>query len=166
MSEKRAMIFIDAQNLLYGARSYDEEFDIDFLKLVEILSDGYDLIRSYHFDSFNPEQNNKKGFFTFLETNGFRVEAKPFRKRDDSYVEKGADIGLATELIACGFNDSYDVAIVVTGDDDFSKAITYVQDRGKLVNVASFESHASTGLKRRADEFIELDDYADEIDRQ
>lgn len=165
MSEKRAMIFIDAQNLLYGAKRYDDDLDIDFLRLADVLSDGYDLIRSYHFDSFNPEQNNKEGFFTFLETNGFRVEAKPFRKRDDGYVEKGADIGLATELIASGFNDSYDVGIVVTGDDDFSKAIKYVQDRGKIVVVASFESHASSGLKRRADEFVRLDEHADEIQR-
>lgn len=166
MVQKRAMIFIDAQNLFYGTKSYDDSLEIDFLRLVDVLSDGYDLIRSYHFDSFNPEQNNKEGFFTFLETNGFRVEAKPFRERDEGYVEKGADIGLATELIACGFNDSYDIAVVVTGDDDFSKAIKYVQDRGKIVEVASFESHASSGLKRRADKFIKLDDFADEIDRQ
>lgn len=164
MSGKPTMVFIDGQNLFHGSKNYDPDFEVDLLKLVEELSDGRDVIRSYYFDSYKPDnRGDKERFYTFLETNGFRVDAKPLRSRDGAYVEKGADVGLATEMIARGFNDSYDVAVLVTGDDDFSRAIRYVQDKGKTVDVASFSVNLSSNLKRVADAYVELDDIAGDV---
>jgi len=70
---------------------------------------------------------------------------------------------LATELIAHGFNDSYDVAVVITGDKDFLRAIRHVQDQGKVVKAAAFEHTMSGDLKRTVDDFINLDEIADKI---
>ena len=171
MSRTTAMVFIDGQNLFHGSRSYSEENSVDDYEvglpvLARRLTHDHDLIRSYYFDSFRPgKREDKQGFYKFLELNGFRVEANPLRERDGSYVEKGADISLATELIAHGFNDSYDVAAVVTGDDDFSRAIRYVQNQGKYVKVASFDSNFSSNLKQTADSAIVLDEVADKISR-
>lgn len=164
MLGKPTMVFIDGQNLFYGSKNYDPDFEVDLIKLIEELGDGRDVIRSYYFDSYKPEKRgDKEPFYTFLETNGFRVDAKPLRDRDGTYVEKGADIGLATEMIARGFNDSYDIAVLVTGDDDFSRAVRYVQDQGKIVDVASFSENLSSNLKRAADTCLELNEIADEI---
>ncbi|WP_122105575.1 MULTISPECIES: NYN domain-containing protein [Haloferacaceae] len=167
MVEKRAMLFIDAQNLINGARSYGEDglnYDVD--KLVEELTGEYDLIRGYWFDSHKPgERDSKQGFYTFLQTNGFRVESVRLSGSEGSYKEKEADIRLATELIARGFNDSYDVAIVITGDKDFLRAVRYVQDQGKVVKIAAFEHTMSGDLRRTADEYICLDDISSEIEQ-
>lgn len=164
MIGKRTMLFIDGQNLFHGSKNFDSTFDVDLVKLVDELGDGRDVIRSYYFDSYKPDdRGDKEPFYTFLEMNGFRVDAKPLRERDGTYVEKGADIGLATEMIARGFNDSYDVAVLVTGDDDFSRAVRYVQDQGKTVEVASFSVNSSSNLKRAADTYVELDDVAENI---
>jgi uncharacterized LabA/DUF88 family protein len=100
-----------------------------------------------------------------LNMNGYRVDSKPLRRRDGGFVEKGADIGLATELGAQGFRDSYQEAIVVTGDADFSRSIRYVQDQGKYVIVASFESQISSDLKTTADEYEKLDEISEKIRR-
>lgn len=164
MLGKPTMLFIDGQNLFHGSKHFDPDFDVDLVELVAELGDGRDVIRSYYFDSYKPEnRGDKEPFYTFLETNGFRVDAKPLRDRDGTYVEKGADIGLATEMIARGFNDSYDVAVLVTGDDDFSRAVRYVQDQGKTVEVASFSANLSSNLKRVADAYVELDEIAEDI---
>ncbi len=72
---------------------------------------------------------------------------------------------MATELIAQGFGGSYEVAVVVTGDDDFSKAIRYVQDQGKTVEVASFDANLSSGLERTADSITFLGEITDSIRR-
>lgn len=182
MLGKRTMIFIDAQNLHFGQMNYfeDDDYDMDFVKLRDKLGEGRDVIRSYWFDSYptqeqidevneddeNPRtMKSKEGFFYFLQMNGFRVDAKPLRKRDGKFVEKGADIGLATELVAQGFNDSFEVAIVVTGDSDFERSIRYVQNQGKIVEVASFDSQIGSEFKAVADEFYLLDDWADELER-
>jgi uncharacterized LabA/DUF88 family protein len=165
MTSKRAMLFIDAQNLINGAASYNEDglnYDID--KLVEQLTGEYDLLRGYWFDSYRPgEKDSKHGFYTFLETNGFRVESVELSGSEGDYREKEADIRLATELIAHGFNDSYDVAVVITGDKDFLRAIRHVQDQGKVVKAAAFEHTMSGDLKRTVDDFINLDEIADKI---
>jgi len=166
MDRKRAMVFIDAQNLLSGSRDYEDGIQNDPVKLMNTLTEDYDLLRSYWFDTYPPgDKESKTGFFHFLETNGFRVVDMPLRENDDGYEQKGLDITLATELIARGFDDAYDVAVVVTGDDDFNRAIRYVQDRGKVIEVAAFESTMSDGLKRRADTYVKLDDIAEEIRR-
>lgn len=165
MTSKRAMLFIDAQNLINGAASYNEDglnYDID--KLVEQLTGEYDLLRGYWFDSYRPgKKDSKHGFYTFLETNGFRVESVELSGSEGDYREKEADIRLATELIAHGFNDSYDVAVVITGDKDFLRAIRHVQDQGKVVKAAAFEHTMSGDLKRTVDDFINLDEIADKI---
>jgi uncharacterized LabA/DUF88 family protein len=164
MMGKPTMVFIDAQNLFHGAKSYEEGYKTNMIKIVEELGSGRDIIRSYYFDSFKPgKRDDKEGFYTFLETNGFRVDAKPLRKRGDKFVEKGADIGLATEMIARGFNGSYDVAVLVSGDNDFARAVRYVQDQGKKVEVASFEKTMSSDLKRVADDSVVLDNIAEKI---
>jgi uncharacterized LabA/DUF88 family protein len=184
MSGKRAMIFVDAQNLVFGAKGYGEreggEYQIDPIALREHFADGRDVIRAYWFDSFPTEEqideiveedgekvapSDKRGFFYMLNMNGFRVDAKPLRRRDEGFVEKGADIGLATELVAQGFRDSYAEAIVVTGDSDFSQAIRYVQDQGKYVMVAAFDANSAGDIKKTADEYVKLDAIAEQIRR-
>lgn len=165
MTAKRAMLFVDAQNLVLGARNFEPGgLDYDVNKLVGELTGDYDFIRGYWFDSYKPGgYDDKKSFFTFLETNGFRVEATELGGRAGDFKEKEADIRLATELIARGFNDSYDVATVITGDKDFVRAIRYVQDHGKIVHVVSFEDSLSGALRRTADRYTCIDEIADDI---
>ena len=80
-------------------------------------------------------------------------------------MEKWADVGLASELIALGFNDGYDVATVVIGDSDFSRAIRYFQDYGKYVIVASFDDTLASSLERTADECVVLDELVADFER-
>lgn len=130
------MMFVDAQNFWHGANNYDPEFNYDVEKLYDILTDDYYTVRAYWFDSY-PGDGSKEGFFHVLRMNGYRVIATPLRERDGKKVEKGVDIRLTTELLAQGFNDSYDTAILVSGDDDYERAVEYVQSLGKRIVVAS-----------------------------
>jgi uncharacterized LabA/DUF88 family protein len=143
---------------------------MDYPGLVDVLGAGHDVLRSYFFDSHRPDQReSKEDFYTFLELNGFRVTAQPLHRRTDgdgeTFVEKGADIGLATELLARGFTDAYEHAIVVTGDEDFVRPIREVQDQGKTVTVAAFDHQLSTQLQRAADDTVLLDEVAERIRR-
>jgi uncharacterized LabA/DUF88 family protein len=159
------MIFVDGQNLYHAQTEYFGGEEIDFERFKDILSDDHELIRPYYFDSYK-KGNYKQGFYHYLNMVGYRVEAQPLVERNGVDREKGADIRLATELIAQGFNDSYDIAIVVTGDRDFERAVNYVQDQGKRVIGVQFENNMSGDLKPVFDEYIKLDDIASEIRQQ
>lgn len=166
MSSRRAMAFVDAQNVTHAAEDfYGEEKQLDPVKLVELLTDEYDLVRPYWFDS-HPQNNRPQGFYHFLRMEGgYRVTSKPLRNRDGKRIEKGVDIELATELIAHGFNGSYEVAIVVTGDADYTRSIRYVQNQGRRVIGAMFESNTSGDLKETVDQFVNLGTHASDIRR-
>lgn len=73
MSEKRAMIFIDGQNLYHAQTDYYGEADIDFEVFKEVLTRDYDLIRPYYFDSYK-DKNSKQDFYYYLNRIGYRVE--------------------------------------------------------------------------------------------
>lgn len=159
-----AMVFVDAQNFHQGAKKYDPSYRYDAIALHEELTDGYHTVRAYWFDSYG-EEGDKEGFFYMLNMEGYQVIATPLRQRCGKPVEKGVDIRLATELLAQAFNDSYDTAFLVSGDGDFVRAIDYVQGLGKRVVIASWAENISTDLKRDSDEYIELDEMADAIER-
>jgi uncharacterized LabA/DUF88 family protein len=160
------MIFVDAQNVTIASKEYyGEPKQLDPVRLATFLSKDTDLIRPYWFDS-HPRDNKPQGFYHFLRMEGgYRVTSKPRRQRGDRNIEKGVDIELATELIAQGFNDSYDEAILVTGDSDYDRAIRYVQNQGKKVIGATFENNASGDFKSTVDKFINLEDHSEKIRR-
>lgn len=160
-----AMLFVDAQNIYHGAKAYDDDYSYDPVELKEKLCEDYYMVRSYFFDSYKPDTDTKDSFFYMLDMNGYRVIDVPLRKRDDKFIEKGVDIRLTTEFIAHAYSDSYQTAILATGDDDYERAVEHVQDAGKRVVIASWENHIGHAMKRICDEYIRLDDIATEIQK-
>lgn len=71
------MLFVDARNLVLGAKHYEDEgLDYDIDKLVETLTRDCNLIRGYWFDSHESgNREAKDDFYAFLQTTGFRVES-------------------------------------------------------------------------------------------
>lgn len=58
--------------------------------------------------------------------------------------EKGVDVKLATDLIM--LRDIYDVAVIISGDQDYVPAVQVVKDSGKRVINASFMTHKGREL--------------------
>lgn len=165
MDSQRVMIFIDGRNLFYSARDHgDEGVEIDMLELKEQLSDEQELIRAYWYDSVKPDSSDARHrFLDFLRTNGFRVVTSESKGSEGDYEEKGSDIKLACEMLHLAHLDAYDIAILVSGDGDFSGAVQKTQDVGKVVNVASFDDHLSSDLNKSSDTTIELDELVSQI---
>lgn len=53
-------------------------------------------------------------------------------------VEKETDINLATHMLSKGFQNAYDIAILVSGDTDYIKVIETLHNIGKIVVIAHF----------------------------
>jgi uncharacterized LabA/DUF88 family protein len=51
--------------------------------------------------------------------------------------EKGVDVGLAVDMVT--MVDSYDVAVLVSGDYDFAEAIRFVKGHGRHVHLVTIE---------------------------
>ena len=54
-------------------------------------------------------------------------------------IEKETDINLATHMLSKGFQNAYDIAILVSGDTDYIKVIETLHNIGKTVVIAHFQ---------------------------
>ena len=79
-------------------------------------------------------------------------------KKTRYFVEKNTDVNIAIDIVDLAHKDAYDVAILVTGDGDFSGAVKLVRQFGKEVEHARFERNFSTELNQACNRQIILDD--------
>jgi uncharacterized LabA/DUF88 family protein len=82
------------------------------------------------------------------------------QQRDNSKMEKGVDVRLAADMVFYAAKDFYDVAIVVTEDQDFSYSMACVKELGKHVELAMFPDIQNRDILRVADRIISLADVA------
>jgi len=193
MPYDRVMVFIDGANLFHGSRNYGKQigeyYKYDIRKLVLILVENRSLGRVYYYNSLPPEpldeESVKKAdrqikFYEGLKYDGYQVTTLPLKSRTSTYscpscskkfettkrMEKGIDVALVTDMLSLCFRDAYDIAILVSGDFDFHKALEEIKHNGKRIEIAYFKSCGiSRDFIKIADKFIDLDRIADDIRR-
>ncbi len=177
ISEK-LMIFIDGGNLFNALRDY--KIKVDFEKLINILSNDFNLIRVYYYTGiptrkswdkkkmtkkeFDNRLNNQLKFLENLEFNyNFHVIKKPLILEDGKMKEKGVDVNIASDIIWHGLSNNYDAFILISGDKDLMDCLIRMKDNGKRVIIANFENRVSREIKKIADRYINLLDYIEKI---
>ena len=176
MKGKRVMIFIDGSNFYHSVKDTwtFEDADIDFKRLIS------DLVRKRHLISVkyynaaldrgkNLEKYKKQQIF-FSELRkipGFEVHLVKMRKHIEKgkvcYKVKGDDILIATDMLSGAYENSYDVAILVSGDGDFVPVIKKVQMMGKRVENAFFKISSSNYLKMVCNESVPLNEIMEDF---
>jgi uncharacterized LabA/DUF88 family protein len=156
--EDRVAIFIDGSNLYHGLKNNFRRQNINFTGFVSKLCNGRPHFRTYY---YNVLQDSTKWPETYKEQQDFldmlnkttylEIRLGGTKVAQGLPVEKGIDIMLATDLLYFGWHDFYDVAILVSGDSDFTYAVKVVKNMGKHVEVAYFENAVSKELSDMAD---------------
>lgn len=74
------------------------------------------------------------------------------------YEEKMTDVNIAIQLLADAFEDSFDVALVISGDSDLTTPVRRIRQRfpGKRVVIAFPPRRHSSELKRWANGFVSI----------
>ncbi len=168
--DDRVMIFIDLANVHRAVSTKETAgLRLDYYRLVKELVGPRRLIGAFAFDSVSTSDRSvhepKRRLHDALRYQGFRVII-----REVSFTEEGeqkeVDMALATEMLVGALRDSYDVAILVSGDRDFVPAVERIRAEGKRVEVAFFgrtssieeTSSFSQHLQKVADRIHELDE--------
>ncbi|QID32535.1 LabA-like NYN domain-containing protein [Pampinifervens florentissimum] len=172
MNYERVVIFIDGSNLFHAIRYMN--IKIDYQKLVDFLKEDRKLIRAYFYGAIPQEKDIKKNspewesylrqrrFLEELSLQGIKVKlAKLRRLPSGEYIEKEVDIMLATDMLSMAHMNTYDTAVLVSGDSDFSYTVEEVQRIGKRVENATFKRTSSYHLRKVCDRFLLLDEYMD-----
>lgn len=166
MSNERVIILIDGSNFYYS--TVKKRIKIDFEKLVNFLVGDRKLIKAYYYVAPLDIKADEEKYWAhqrFLnklgEIDGFEVVLCNLKKiRIDgkyAYFVKGDDVKMSNKLIMGAVDDLYDVAVVVSGDEDFVDSITIVRKRyGKRVENAYFSRSSSVNLRKACDGLVNL----------
>lgn len=156
--EERVAIFIDGSNLYHALRDSYGRVNLNFAEFTSKLCGARRLFRTYYYNVLQDPSQRPEGYREqqeFLDilrkTPYLEVRLGTTKLLQGIPVEKGIDIMLATDLLHFGWNDLYDVAVLVSGDGDFAYALQAAKNMGKHVEVAYFERNVSKDLLEVAD---------------
>ncbi len=161
------MTFIDGSNLYHSLKQYFNRTDLVFDRLCDKVVDGRRLVRNYYYNAAVDQTKeparyrDQQRFFQMVKTLPYfelRLGRLVYQQGWPAAApyEKGIDVQIATDMLVHAVRDNYDVAILVSGDNDFTGALQALKDLGKNVEVALF-GHGSQHLREVADRVISID---------
>ena len=166
MQKERVSIFIDGSNLYHSLKRYS--IKIKFEDIINKIETKREIVDIFYYTALldkDFDENRYKEHKRFLDKikkiPKFNIILCNLRKiileNGSVHFEiKGDDIYLATDLIKGAYEDLYDVAIIVSGDEDFIPAIKLAQKNGKKVINAFFPKTSSYLLRNCCDGSINL----------
>jgi uncharacterized LabA/DUF88 family protein len=125
--------------------------------------DGAELVRLNAYVSFDADradldsvyEKNTNRFYSVLRDFGYKVIIKEVKWYEDEngkrYGKANADLDLAVDMLLQ--SENLDRVVLVTGDGDFTRVVSAVQNRGCRVEVVALDN-ASSDLRREADMFM------------
>ena len=164
----RVSVFVDGANFFVMQRDGLKWF-ADPKKMLEYIENRYGEIADafYYIGRDAPPDARQQAFLSALPEMGFSVVTKQIKTIYDSKtgtIRKKANLDI--EIVLDMFNtiDSYDLAVLVSGDGDFDRALQLLKARGKRTVVISTENFIATELRATAGRhFIDLATLETEI---
>ncbi len=151
-ADKRVGVFIDVQNVYYGARKLKGKLDFDALMESAIVGRRLIQCTAYVVESKEIDQS---GFIARLQQKAIEVRRKSLRVRADGSSKGDWDMELALDILDAASN--LDVVVLVSGDGDFTSLVKRVKRIGPRVEVIAFPRNTAKSLLEAADRFQPLD---------
>jgi uncharacterized LabA/DUF88 family protein len=170
----RVAIFIDGNNYYLALRDFDQQLEIDMERLASWVTKAVGgrlarFVGAYYYTGIVEGSGDSPlgGFLTSLETKtGYFVRREPRVRRTSTckscgttgeyFTEKRVDTRLVAEMIQLAAVGAYDVACLLSGDDDFLPAVQSVGALGKQVYLATWPGQG-VARELRANSFGVID---------
>lgn len=159
-------IFCDGSNFLPSLREAGISYSVDIPRFARALAKqppGYILNKLRYYTAPSPRPNvAQQRFFEILRQSP-AVELVLGRHETRGggayHVEKETDVNLSVDMVVGAYEHQYDVAMLVSGDTDYVRAVQAVRLRGKRVVWCHFRGQQhSDQLRQACDETLELTD--------
>ena len=161
----KAIVFIDAANVIYSQRTLG--WQIDFKKLMDYFKKNYQLDNVYFYYAYIKNDAKQQGFFDKLKQWDYKIktkEVKLIRQKDGTVMKKG-NLDVELTIDAVKEIKYYSTAILMSGDSDFHALIKYLQGKNKKVVVISSKGHVAKELLNSADKYINFNSLRDLVER-
>ncbi len=147
----RVGIFVDVQNMFYGAR--EKGARLDFEALLAVASEGRQLVRAVAY-LVESRETDQSAFIHLLQMKAWEVKRKPLRIRPDRTMKGNWDLEMALDAVATA--PHLDVVVLATGDGDFVPLVRQLKLDGVRVEVYGFPRSTAPDLREAADRFVSI----------
>ena len=163
----RIAVFVDGSNFFY-MQTKDLGQLLDPKKLLDYITRFGNITDAYYYtgedDTHDPKQ---QGYLDALSHMGYSLITKRIKSIFDAQTgTTKRKANLDTEIVLDMFNtiDNYDMAILVSGDGDFERALQLLKSRGKQFKVLSTDNFIASEIRRVAGmHYINLADIINEL---
>jgi uncharacterized LabA/DUF88 family protein len=157
--DEKVTFFVEGANLHGLSKAINMQ--VDYAKLLKHFKNYSRFVRANYYTAMveDAEYNSIRPLIDWLSYNGYNVLTKPAKEFTDSMgrrkVKGNVDIEMAVDMMeSAKFSDHI---VLFSGDGDFTAVVGAVQRMGVRVTVVSSIAMASDDLRRRADNFVELE---------
>ena len=168
MTKIKTFLYVDGSNL-YGGMSelLRSGKYVDFADILKAIEDDYQIDKVKFYVTYLLEEPNASlSKRLFIKTqHKFIKSARAIDKVEfykgyfspTSKKEKGVDVKMAVDMVKDAYEENYDQAVIMTGDDDFLYAIKCVRALKKAVHLAAFASRFPYGIAHNTNQRIVYD---------
>lgn len=165
---KRVAIFLDGANCFYTQKKMG--WNIDAEKLLAYCQEFGEVIEAVYYTGKDTSTlNSQQKYHDKLAYIGYSLVTKQVKTIYDSESGRTTQkANLDVEIVLDMFNmiDRYDIAILISGDGDFERAVQLLKSRGKEVKVISTRGCVASELVRTTGiNYIDLLSIRESIER-
>jgi uncharacterized LabA/DUF88 family protein len=147
IATRRAVLFIDNAYLSAVRRLQFESQRLNYLVLSNLLTAGYERLRTYVYDAWpyqgNPPTEQQRNLLAGMQSFVHAIEQFPSfevrmgaqRPRGTDYVQKGVDVLLAVDMTSLALKRQIQKAVLIAGDADYVPVVDAVKDEGVSVTL-------------------------------
>ena len=176
----KTALFIDGSHLFTVSRALN--FQIDYKRLLDLFNGSNQeagFVRAYYYATLVQDSQGHislRGLMDWLEYNGYTVRTKSFQehvtefhgeRRVTSPHRSNMAVMMTVDMMELA--ETIDHAILLTGDPVLVDVIPALQRKGLRVSILSSMKTeppvVADGLRRRADQFIDLENLVNDICR-
>jgi len=154
--------FIDSQNLNLGVKS--SGWNLDFKKFRNYLKTKYHVSKAFLFIG---HVSGNEQLYAFLQEAGFILIFKPtleFKKGKKKIIKGNVDAELVLHTMIQW--NSFDKAMIVSGDGDFHCLIKHLDDNNKLAKIIVPNHKYSSLLKKFANKIISVQLFKKKVEEK
>lgn len=164
---KRVAVFLDGANFFYTQKKLG--WHIDAKRILDHCRQFGDVIEAVYYTGTSAENGQKK-YHDRLAYFGYSLVTKPVKTiYDQASGESIQKANLDIEIVLDMFNmiDLYDIAVLISGDGDFERAIRQLKSRGKEVKVISTRGCVANELVHATGiNYIDILTIKEEVERK
>jgi len=135
--------FIDASNIIYGARA--EGWLIDQKRLIQYLKAKFWIQKAFFYYGKDSKDLKKEAFLQKLEQFGYTLRVKEI-KQFGQRMKANCDVDLTMDMLLT--IREYHRAIVLTGDGDFAPLLEYLISKKKDIYVISSPKRTAKEIRK------------------